>query len=133
MVMMSWKEEYSVGIDKIDDQHKKLISLLNKLYDAMKEGKGKDVMIDLLDELSRYTVYHFQTEEDLFGKYKYSNAEAHIKEHQQLKDKVGKLFEDLKSGKSAMTLEVYNFLKDWVGNHILQSDLLYAAELRSKV
>ena len=65
MAFFDWKENYSVGIAKLDDQHKKLVSFLNDLYSAMKAGKGTDVLDEVLKGMVAYTKTHFVTEENL--------------------------------------------------------------------
>lgn len=133
MSVMNWDEKYSVGIIKIDDQHKKLIGLVNKLYDAMREGKGKDILISILAETLEYTKYHFETEEAMFEKFSYSLKREHIKEHKDLREKVEKLFKDLEAGKATITIEVFQFLKEWISTHIMQSDQKYKVELAGKI
>jgi hemerythrin-like metal-binding protein len=133
MSYLTWKESYSVGINQIDEQHKMLFEMLNKLYDAMREGKGKAVLVNLLTELFEYTKYHFKTEEDIITKYNYSKTKEHLKEHMDLKVKVEKMFEDVKSGKTSFSIELFGFLKEWVTIHIMQKDMLYAQELEGKI
>ena len=133
MGIMEWKEEYSVGIKEIDQQHKVLFEMANKLYDAMKTGKGKGVLEELLKELVKYTMYHFSAEEALFSKYGFSKAEEHKKEHAELKTKVDKLLKDVDAGRTSITIDVFSFIKDWISVHILQKDKIYAAELADKV
>ena len=69
MAFLDWDDSLSVNVTEIDDQHKKLIGTLNDLYDAMDDGKGNDVLGKILKELTDYTVYHFQTEENYFKKF----------------------------------------------------------------
>ena len=69
MPLIAWDQGFSVGVGSIDEQHKKLIGLLNDLHDAMRFGKGRDVLGKVLAELIDYTAYHFRTEEGLFAKY----------------------------------------------------------------
>ncbi len=133
MALMNWDEKYSVGITKIDEQHKKLINLINKLYDAMREGKGKEVLLSILDETLEYTKYHFVTEEGLFKQYSYSQIEDHIKEHRDMKGKVEQLYLDVQTGKTSISIEVFNFLKFWLNNHILNTDCKYKLELAGKI
>ena len=132
MPVMKWNETYSVGIEEIDKQHKVLFEMLNNLYEAMREGKGKDILARLLSELIKYTEYHFKTEEALFSKYHYSNAEMHVKEHNELKTKATELYSAVNAGKASVSLEVFNFLKDWVSVHIMQKDMLYKQEIAEK-
>jgi len=63
MPLFPWSDDLSVKVTLIDDQHKKLIALINSLHDAMRAGEGKQVLEKTLKELADYTVYHFQTEE----------------------------------------------------------------------
>jgi hemerythrin-like metal-binding protein len=65
MILLSCDSKYSVGTDKIDNQHRHLIELLNTLHDAMLQGKGKEKMKTILNELVEYTKYHLKTEEEL--------------------------------------------------------------------
>lgn len=133
MPIITWNDSFSVSIDKIDNQHKKLISLLNSLYDAMKEGKGKDKLAGILDELIEYTEYHFKSEEEMFLKYSYSDKESHVKEHDDLRQQVVALQNKLKNGQGSITNEVLVFLKNWLNNHIMVADKKYSKELSSKV
>jgi len=130
MPLITWTEEYSVGIEEIDQQHKKLIRLTNGLYDAMKQGRGKDSLLLLLEELLEYTQYHFSIEEELFERYNYVAKEVHIKEHDHLKNKVQQLNVTIRTGKGVLTIEVFNFLKDWINHHILTVDRLYKDKLK---
>lgn len=132
MAFLEWAEKYSVNIKTIDDQHKNLIGILNNLHDAMKVGKGKDVMGNVLSELIDYTVYHFKTEEDLFQKYGYPDFNRHKKEHNELAQKATDLKNSFDKSESIITIEVMNFLKDWLNNHIIGTDKKYGPFLKSK-
>ena len=61
--VIPWKSEYETGITEVDNQHKQLVDILNKLYEAMAVGKGKDVLESIFNELTSYTLTHFSTEE----------------------------------------------------------------------
>jgi hemerythrin len=69
MALFDWKEDYSVGVASIDDQHKRLIAWINRLHEAMTAGAAGNVMEQTLADLIDYTVYHFATEEKLFAQY----------------------------------------------------------------
>jgi hemerythrin len=132
MALFTWSDKFAVNILEIDAQHKRLIELINMLYDAMKQGKGKDVLGKVLADLVTYTVYHFSTEEKLFQKFGYPEYEVHKKEHDNLTLKAKDLKEKFNQGKTMITIEVMNFLKDWLNNHILNSDTQYGPFLNSK-
>jgi len=125
-----WQARYSVGIPEIDEQHKRLIGLINDLQAAMLRGEGKTVLSRILDELIRYTETHFAAEEKLLRARRYSEVAAHEQQHQNLKKQVYALRDELRSGKVTVTMEVMHFLKNWLANHILGADLRYAAALK---
>lgn len=132
MPLFQWSENLSVNIAEIDAQHKKLVELINLLHDSMREGKGKDVMGKILNDLTDYTVYHFSTEEKLFEKYAYPESSRHKKEHENLTKQVLEIKGKFAEGKAVITMEVMNFLKDWLNNHIMQVDKKYSAFLNAK-
>ncbi len=132
MPLFQWSPELSVSVKEIDAQHKKLVDLINLLHDSMKSGKGKDVMGDIMKDLTDYTVYHFSTEERLFEKYGYAEFARHKKEHDDLTKQVLDIKSKFEKGQVSITIEVMNFLKDWLNHHIRQSDKKYSAFLNSK-
>ena len=132
MALLTWDSKYSVNIGEIDAQHRKLFDLVNNLHDAMKSGQGKNVMGKILSELVDYTVYHFRTEEDLFQKHGYPGYLNHKKEHDDLTKQVLDLKGRSDKGEMIVTVEVMNFLKNWLNNHILGTDKKYSQFLNGK-
>jgi len=132
MALITWNENFSINIAEIDSQHKKLIELINELHEAMKVAKGKDVMGNILSELVNYTVYHFGTEEKLFQKHGYPEFVSHKKRHDDLTKQVKDTADKFNKGGNIITVDVMNFLKDWLQNHILTVDKRYAPFLSSK-
>jgi hemerythrin len=124
---MDWTDELSVSVTEIDDQHKKLIELINRLHDAMKAGQGKEVLESTLQELAAYTVYHFQAEEQYMEEFKYPRYSSHKVEHDAFVKKVTDLQKDFAEGRLGLTLDLMKFLKDWVNNHIKATDKQYSA------
>lgn len=122
MSYLVWDEKYSVGVREIDTQHKKLVELINDLHDAMKQGKGKDVMTKVVKALVDYAITHFGTEEKYMTKFNYPQYSVHKLEHDKFSKQVADFQRDFNSGKVALTIEVMNFLKDWLVNHILGTD-----------
>ncbi len=126
MPIMQWDQKFSVGLATIDAQHQKLISYLNELYDAMRQGKGKDKLEKTLQALIAYTSEHFQTEEKLMKQFHYPDAESHFTEHASFVQHAIKFQRDFESGKIMLTTEVMKFLNEWVQNHILGTDKKYS-------
>ena len=84
-----------------------------------------------LDELERYTVTHFTAEEAFMRSHGYSNFEAHKKQHDQFISRVRSERQSIEAG-GPVSLDMINFLKDWLINHILVQDKAYAAEFKNK-
>lgn len=126
MALFAWNIKYSVNIKIIDDQHQKLVELLNTLHEKMKEGKGKESLKSILDELINYTLVHFKTEEDYFDKYRYPDSKAHKEEHAILVRQVRAIKKELDEGRTVLTVDVLEFLKEWLTSHIMESDKKYS-------
>jgi len=132
MVLFDWSEKYRTGIPSIDEQHRKLIGLVNELNEAMRVGRGKELTDKVLKELGDYTVYHFSFEEAAFEKYGYPAKDEHRREHQalvrQLEDVVGKY----ERGEIGINVTLLEFLSNWIKTHIEKEDMLYVPHLAGK-
>lgn len=129
MNFIEWKEDYSVNIAEFDAQHKKLISLINTLHNAMKDRKGPEALSEIFLELAQYTKNHFSAEEKRMKEKNYPFINAHLLEHNKLVKEVEKLFEEFQSGKLMMSMKVMSFLKEWLTQHIFESDKKYSEYL----
>jgi hemerythrin-like metal-binding protein len=129
---MEWNDSLSVGVQQIDNEHKKLVSLVNTLNDSMKNGKSKDTLQKVFSELVDYTMTHFSNEELLMQKVNYSAFSGHKREHDDLAKKARVLKDDFTSGKMMISIEVRDFLKNWIVNHIQKTDKLYTKAMNDK-
>jgi hemerythrin len=125
MSLINWSDSMSIGLPEVDDQHKKLVGIVNALHDAMLKGHARDVMGRLLDEVIDYTVYHFGTEERLFKEKSYPGAADHKAKHDELTSTAKKLRADVASGKTIISHQVMRFLRDWLSEHILSDDMKF--------
>ena len=132
MAIIEWKDEYSVGIQSIDQQHKIWIGLINKLHDAMSKGEGKKILSDIYEEIVAYTKTHLKNEEILFQKYSFPDIAAHKLVHDKLTQQVLDKQKEIQEGKTVLTMEVMTFLKNWLIDHIQNTDKKYSAFLISK-
>jgi hemerythrin len=132
MPLITWSNEYSLDIKEIDAQHQKLISMINTLHDAMKEGKGKDILLPIINSLVDYTNSHFRREETLFAQHGYVARDSHTKIHQSLTQQVVDLKSKIDKGSGIMAVEVMAFMKNWLTSHIMAEDKKYAPFLKSK-
>jgi|SRR5208283_5419601 len=133
MPLMTWTERLSVGVGVLDDDHKKLVAMVNELYDAMQAGHGREHLGRILGELVQYTKGHFAREEAFFAKTGYPAAVPHKHEHEALTRQVIDVQQKYAAGHAAtLSLDVMHFLKDWLVNHIQRSDQSYRAHLNGK-
>ncbi len=130
--IMRWSDSLSVGIDSIDGQHKVLIDLINTLFREMNSGNGKQAISSALSKLIEYTGSHFAFEEDLFEKHNYEGNDAHKEIHKKLVAQVVDFQTQFESGKKDISLELMEFLKDWLIEHIKGTDKKYSSFLQSK-
>jgi hemerythrin len=132
MAFMEWNDSYSVGVKKMDDQHKKLIELINQLHDAMKDGKGNLEVLTVVKGLVDYTVFHFGDEEKLLKDNNYPGILSQETKHKGFVAKVKEFQDDVTSGKLAISMKVNQFLKDWLLEHIVGEDKKYGPYLNGK-
>jgi len=133
MPLVEWNATFSVGIQKIDDQHKKFFSILNILYDAIMQGKGEVVVGQVLKELQQYVIFHFQSEESWMELYHYPDIDNHKLEHQDGAKKLNKFVLEYERGQNIVDIKLLVFLSDWLQNHILQVDRNYIPYFQGKV
>ncbi len=132
MALIEWNDSLSVKVKEIDAQHQKLVDLINELHDAMIHRTAKEIVTETVNGLVTYTVSHFQTEELYFDKFGYPDAESHKKEHAEFVEKVSEFQKKLESGELFISVDVLNFLSDWLKNHINGSDKQYSELFNSK-
>lgn len=132
MTLIQWGPMLQVGFKDIDDQHQRLVELVNELNGAMHAGQGRDVLAKVLGELVRYTQYHFGMEERLMETYKIDTAPGHKAEHAKLIQDVAAFKAKFDGGSAAVSAEIMNFLRDWLSRHILQTDKKFAQALIAK-
>lgn len=130
--LLRWNDSLSVGIGSIDKQHMVLIDLINELYREMNSDNGQPVIGKALGKLIEYTETHFQFEEKLFAKHNYQDKNAHEEVHRKLVAQVIDFQKKFKQGDADVSLELMEFLKDWLINHIKKTDKQYAPFLQSK-
>ncbi|WP_040212710.1 bacteriohemerythrin [Clostridium polynesiense] len=124
--MFNWKEEYGVGIEIIDDQHRELFRIGNNavklLKDKMRLDKFDDI-INILNELKNYTVYHFQCEEKIMMELGYKSFLSHKVEHINFINKINEIdIDNIDINQNASILEILDYVYKWIDEHILIRD-----------
>lgn len=122
--MVEWEDKYSVGIKKIDEEHKKLIGIINKAAVTNKLKKIRGVLT-VLDEMIDYAGNHFLTEETYMISFGFPEYLFHRNEHIGFTEKAIDLQNRVVSGDSQVANEALEFLKQWLVNHIQETDSRY--------
>lgn len=133
MATLVWKDQYSVKVMEIDNQHKKLFDLINKLDAHMRQGKGKEILGTVLKELVDYTRYHFGHEERILRESGYPEYEEHKAIHERVTERVLAIQKQYLEGNGAhLTIDAMNYLNNWITKHILGTDQKYTAHVNAK-
>ena len=128
-----WDSSLESGYEKVDNQHKQLVSAVNNLMAASEGGKGDQAVMETLEFLTSYAVKHFSDEEHLQVKFNYPDYLNHKRLHDDFKIKVGELVEKVKSeGPTEKIIsEVSSVIGSWLLNHIKGDDFRMAAFVKS--
>lgn len=130
MPLVKWDDTLSVHIDEIDDEHRKLIDLLNEIDQAMRQQRGREIVDQIIDSLIGYAKTHFLTEERYFERYGFPDAEEHKREHAFFIVKVYGFKREFDQGKLTLSIEILHFLTDWLCQHIKGADQRYGEFFR---
>lgn len=125
--MIQWDGSLSVNVAEIDGQHQKLVKMINELNDAMRVGKSREILAKIVTGLISYVQSHFATEEKYFAKFNYPETDAHKQEHSVFSTKVDDVVKKFQSGQIGISIELMDFLSNWLGKHIKGTDKKYSA------
>ena len=122
MPIVAWDDCLLTGLQPIDQHHRHLVDLLNKTYDAFVDRSPESDVGTVLEELIDYATYHFAQEERMMAETGYPERADHMKEHERFASRVGEIQRDFVKGSAPISLEVISFLKNWLINHISDTD-----------
>lgn len=124
MPLFKWHDSYSVGVKKIDDEHKRLVEMLNKAFFAIQDRREQEALPELVDDMCKYAMHHFATEEMLMKLHQYPDAEAHILKHNDFRIYVATADNALTSVRD-LALDpdkVFKYVANWLREHIMKPD-----------
>jgi len=124
-ILIYWKEEYNLNIKEIDQQHRKLVDMINVLYDSILRKDDEDVLEQTISDMRDYAFVHFKTEEKYFAQVGFSDAESHQAEHHFFLENVEKFYSEYQTYDLTLAKEVLTFLQEWFINHIVNVDKKY--------
>ena len=122
MPLIHWYDSFNVHVREIDQQHQQLVAMINTLHDAMRERKTRKILGDIIDGMIEYASVHFTTEEKYFDRLDYPDKEAHKAEHRIFVDKVREVKKGFDEDRVMISVEIMDFLKNWLVKHIQGSD-----------
>jgi len=126
---LDWSDHYSVKIKEIDKQHRKLIDMINTLHEAMVARQGREAQKLIIDGMVDYAHSHFALEERYMRESAFPWHATHKLEHEAFTVKALELQKEVSNDGFILTLEILNFLKDWLKEHILGTDMRYVEHL----
>jgi hemerythrin len=129
-----WNDSMSTGVAEVDEQHKELIRMLNSLSDALRSGKAKDEIENILVFAGEYAQKHFKCEERYFARYDCPACPQNKAEHEKFIARFTELMQDFQAqgGSFALVMKIYNELSNWLVNHILGVDTKLRATVKAQ-
>ena len=118
-----WNDTLNVGVQEIDEDHRQLVSLVNKLHRDMKEGGDVATLEAILEEAAEYTHLHFSREEALMRRHNYPELDHQQREHKRMVEQLLALATRFKEGDFPVSMDIMAFAKVWLTKHILGSDM----------
>jgi hemerythrin len=127
---IDWSDEYLVGHEQIDYQHQRLFDMINQLYQEKDQTPDMSMLVEIfLEQLIQYTDFHFSIEEQYMREIKYADYDGHKKIHDHLRGKVIDLKNAFMAGRAKLDDSVFEFLRDWLVEHIGKKDKALAKSL----
>jgi len=130
MLIIEWDGSLEIGHQLIDEQHKNLVNIINRLHALKVSGGGLEGMRRLLMELYNYSLYHFKEEEALMDKMDRTLRDIHIQEHEQFILTLDEIAENVNSGDTSMGTPMLRWLVGWLLDHISVTDKQLVACLK---
>jgi hemerythrin len=129
VLMFEWKDAYSTGIPEIDEQHKMLFQIARKAYDLLKNDiyiDKYDRIVEIIEELKDYTIFHFKAEEEYMMKIGYRKFLSHKVQHDEFIKKISDIdFSRVDDSQNSYLMELLEFVYQWIDQHILKTDKQY--------
>ena len=127
-----WQDKFSVGVAEMDDQHQKLIAMINRLIAEQKTLTAPETMASLLTEMVDYSREHFRAEEYLMSEYGYDKKDQQVKLHEEFIQKTVEFCSVTGIGPNILSVALLEYLQTWLMDHILKEDMQYKLFFESK-
>ncbi|MCU1203810.1 bacteriohemerythrin [Stenotrophomonas maltophilia] len=129
MALLVWQDDLNIGIDVIDQQHRRIIEMLNHLQVAQ-SSLQRAAVGEVIDEVVDYTMSHFAFEEELMEEAGYPFCAAHKRVHEIFIKRVAEYRLRFQAGED-ISDELRTMLSRWLFNHIRGDDQAYAEQVKA--
>ncbi|MFH1061515.1 MAG: bacteriohemerythrin [Candidatus Omnitrophota bacterium] len=126
MAFFEWQDDFSVHVREIDQQHKKLIVMINDIHLNLFKYARLDLQSKVVNAMIEYAADHFQTEEKYMAEFNYPLSIEHMAEHDKFRKKTKELKLKMQKQGYVMSMELLSYLKIWWKKHILITDMKYS-------
>jgi hemerythrin len=126
--MVTWEDKYALGVESIDEQHKELFEIANRIYDLLKNDlitDKYDPIVEIIEELKNYTIYHFKAEEEYMKNIGYKKLLSQKVAHNDFLEKMESIdLDQIDNGHNEYLLGILDFVCEWLVEHIIKEDKL---------
>ena len=133
-MLKAWSDDYSIGIEVIDEQHRGFFEAAHRLYDHILNCEGEQIVEESVGFLRDYANRHFQTEEAFMAKHEYPHLEQHKKSHTEFLEILEMLVDDLEVFGPSQHLadRALEISQEWLIHHIADEDAQYAKYVKQR-
>jgi len=133
MPIMDWSSDLDVGVERMNDEHKNILELMNRIADAAEAGQRGPTVTTLIDKLDQVTIDHFRDEEAFMASINYEGLASHKLVHQSLLKKYGEFADRIHADNGELPHQFLEFLKLWLTAHIKGVDMNYSPKASMKL
>lgn len=133
MPILPWNDEYSLGVEAMDDHHRQLFEMINQAYDSADRMSDHEVLSRLVDGMNEFAQVHFELEEGLMEEHGYPKLDEHRRQHQDFRMRA-MITKTMQPGEDweLNAVKIFRYLADWLNDHILETDTELARFLNEK-
>ncbi|OAN51410.1 hypothetical protein A6A04_15935 [Paramagnetospirillum marisnigri] len=132
MKLLEWDNALNMGIAAIDRHHQEMFAEVNRLYSEMMSGGGQHAAQSMIDMVDNVLTAHFKEEEEVMNRHGYGEIDAHRRHHRDFLDTFAKLRGTIGDGKPDAVAKMFEYVSNWLKNHIRIEDGKLATYLRDR-
>lgn len=132
MTIMNWDSSLDIGVDSMNQDHQKILNLMNQLHDEYESQVTPETMLGTLKDLAKVTIEHFEREEEFMRSIDFESLQVHQAIHKDLLNKLTGFLGPIESGEAQVDDKLFSFLKLWLSAHIKGVDAKYGEASKKK-